>query len=92
MAYSEKAVDPAKPSLPSFGTVLDVGENTLCVWVSGVTGFDGVCIPVPLNAPGWLSEKGRDFTVSGDLRSLETATYSLHKLDAESEAGDQLEI
>lgn len=93
MAYPEEAVDPAaEPSVSSFGTVLDVGENTLRVWVSGVTDLDGVCIPVPLNAPRWLREKGRDFRVSGDLRWLETATYSLHKVDAESEAGEQLEI
>lgn len=82
MAHSGKSVDPAEPGMPSFGTVLEVGENTLRVWVSGVTDLDGVWIRVPLNAPGWLSEKGRDFRVSGDLRSLETATYSLHASDA----------
>lgn len=87
MAHSERAVDPAESRLPSFGTVLDVGENTLRVWVSGVTDLDGVCIPVPPDAPRWLCEKGRDFRVSGDLSSLETATYSLHRVDAESESG-----
>jgi len=45
-----------------------------------------VWIQVPRNAPSWLSEKGRDFRVSGDLSSLETATYSLHKTDIENEA------
>lgn len=78
--------------MPSFGTVLDVGENTLLVWVSGVTDLDGVWIPAPRNAPEWLIEKGRDFRVSGDLRSLETATYSLHKVDAERMADGQLEV
>jgi len=88
----DKRADPAGASTPSFGTVLDVGVNTLRVWVSGVTGLDGVWIPLPRNAPGWLVEKGRDFRVSGDLSSLETAIYSLHEADIESAAGGQLEL
>ena len=68
-------------SVPSFGTVLDVAGNRLRVWVSGVTGPDGAWMPVPQDAPAWLTEKGRDFRVSGDLRSLETATYTLQRAD-----------
>lgn len=91
MAYDERA-SLTGTDVPSFGTVLDVGENTLLVWVSGVTDLDGVWIPVPRNAPEWLIGKGRDFRVAGDLRSLETATYSLHQVDAERMADGQLEV
>lgn len=75
-------------SLPSFGTVMDVDGDILRIWVSGVTELDGTRIPIPPSAPSWLLEKGRDFVVSGDLRSLETATYSLHKVDAAAGGGE----
>jgi hypothetical protein len=77
------STDPAERDMPSFGTVLEVSGDAVRVWVSGVTDVSGAWIPVPPDAAGWLPEEGRDFTVSGNLASLETAVYSPHKADGE---------
>lgn len=66
---------------PAFGHVLEADEHGLRVWVSGVTDDEGIRIKPPLRAPGWLCQAGVDFQVSGDLKDLMSARFSLHKFD-----------
>ncbi|WP_165663100.1 HsdM family class I SAM-dependent methyltransferase [Mycobacteroides abscessus] len=72
-------VEPAERE--SFGEVMSVDESGLRVWISDITGDEGVTIPPPLNAPGWLCQRGVTFRVSGDLSDLRAARYRLHTYD-----------
>lgn len=81
---------PAKPEvtqtrehsdLPSFGHVLEVNEDGIRVWISGVTEFSGTWIAPPLQIPGWLCREGADFTIMGDYSHLSSARFGFHKAD-----------
>lgn len=70
-----------RPTVPSFGTVLDASEDGIRIWVSGVTDDEGELIKTPLRAPGWICQPGVDFTVSDDLSELSRARFALHVYD-----------
>ena len=77
-------------SIPSFGSILDVGLDGIQVWVSGVTGLEGAHVPAPLRATGWLCSPGVDFSIEGNLSSLEHARYHLHVFDWLPEGEERL--
>jgi hypothetical protein len=65
-------------SIPSFGHVLDVNEQGLRVWVSGITQEAGTWILPPPQLPGFLCRPGADFTVVDEENDLYTARYGFH--------------
>jgi len=67
--------------LPSFGHVLNAGEDGLHLWISGLTETEGTHVPAPPQIPGWLCQSGSDFRVEGDLSDLQTIHFSFHSHD-----------
>jgi N-6 DNA Methylase len=67
--------------VPSFGRVLEAGEDGLLLWISGVTAVEGAQVPALPQIPGWLCESGSDFRVEGDLANLHTAHFGFHAFE-----------
>lgn len=47
------------------GTVLNVTDQSLVLWVNGITSSEGVHLPVPPRMPGWMVRPGATFDVWG---------------------------
>jgi hypothetical protein len=67
--------------VPSFGQVLSAGEDGLRVWISGVTGVEGISVAALPQIPGWLCDSGADFQIDGDLSDLHKARFRFHTYD-----------
>ena len=67
--------------LPSFGHVIEAGEDGLVLWISGLTQPEGRPVPALPQLPGWLCEGGSDFRIEGDLSNLDTAQFGFHTYD-----------
>jgi hypothetical protein len=58
-----------------YGSVLDVDNDRIRLWVQGVTPADGQLLPIPRGFLGWLCEPGATFDVDIQGRDLAHAVY-----------------
>jgi hypothetical protein len=54
-----------KSTFRRVGSVLELEENRVRLWINGITPDEGVVIPFPAQMPGWLARGGATFDVTG---------------------------
>lgn len=82
--YSEaiSIPSPSASTLRRIGVVLDVNEDGVRMWVSGVTSEQGAMVVLPVRMPGWLARPGATFDVSGvdTVEDLVAGRYRLQPM------------
>lgn len=65
-----------EPIRRRYGSVLEVTQGRLRIWVQGITDSEGVWLEIPKRMPGWLCRLGATFDVEVSGEDLAHARYS----------------